>query len=229
MRNAGSGSRGAGRRRILAATGAMLLVDSAPWAQTQLTRKIIDFETSSVGSAPVGFTFALTGGGRPPDWTIVEDASAPAGTKVLSERSADRTDYRFPLAILEALQARDVALAVDFRPVAGTVDQAAGLVWRLRDARNYYVARANALEDNVSLYRVVDGRRIQFAERAVPVPRNQWQRLAVTMAHEMITVSLNGQVQIQATDRTFAAAGRVGIWTKADSVTYFDRLEVDVP
>ncbi len=92
-------------------------------------------------------------------WVVLEDPSAPAGPKVAAETSRDRTDDRFPLAVLDGFEARDVAVSVRFKPVSGTVDQAAGLVARLRDPRNYYIVRANALENNVRLYRVVDGRR----------------------------------------------------------------------
>ena len=127
----------------------------------------------AAGAAPPGFTAALTGGGPPPRWVVLEDPSSPAGSKVLAETSRDRTNDRFPLAVLDGVTARDAVLSVRFSPVDGRVDQAAGLVLRYRDARNYYIARANALEDNVRLYRVVDGRRIQFAGVDVRVPRGQ--------------------------------------------------------
>jgi hypothetical protein len=185
-----------------------------------------DFEDAAVGTAPRGFSFALTGGGAPVRWTVLEDPSSSAGPKVLAETSRDRTDNRFPLAILEGVTVRDVAVSVRFRPVSGTVDQAAGLVVRLRDARNYYIARANALENNVRLYRVVDGRRIQFAGVDTRVPRDHWQALGLRIDGDRLAVSLDGRELFTATDRTFAEAGRVGLWTKADSVTHFDAFEV---
>ena len=132
----------------------------------------------------------------------------------------------FPLAILDGFEARDVAFSVRFRPVSGSVDQAAGLVVRLRDPRNYYIVRANALEDNVRLYRVVDGRRTQFAGVDVRVPRDRWQALGLRVAGGRFEVSLDGRTLFSATDRTFAESGRVGLWTKADSVTHFDAFEV---
>jgi hypothetical protein len=159
-------------------------------------------------------------------WVVLEDPSAPAGPKVVAETSRDRTSDRFPLAILDGFEARDVAISVRFRPVSGTVDQAAGLVVRLRDSRNYYVARANALEDNVRLYRVVDGRRTQFAGVDVAVPRDRWQTLGLRAEGDRIEVSLDGRTLFSATDRAFGEAGRVGLWTKADSLTHFDALEV---
>ena len=110
-----------------------------------------DFEAVTAGAVPPDFSFALTGGGPPPRWVVLDDASSHVGQRVLAETSRDRTDTRFPLAILDGFEARDVALSVRFRPMDGRVDQAAGLVVRYRGARNYYVARANALEDNVRL------------------------------------------------------------------------------
>ena len=175
---------------------------------------------------PPGFSFALTGRGGPVRWVVLEDPSAPAGAKVVAETSQDRTSDRFPLAILDGFEARDVAISVRFKPVSGTVDQAAGLMVRLRDPRNYYIARANALENNVRLYRVVDGRRAQFAGVDVPVPRDRWQTLGLRVESDRLEVALDGRSLFSTTDRTFREAGRVGLWTKADSLTHFDALEV---
>jgi hypothetical protein len=146
---------------------------------------------------------------------------------VLAETSRDRTSARFPVAVMEGFEVRDVTVKASFRPVDGRVDQAAGLVVRYRDARNYYVARANALEDNVRLYHLVDGRRTQFAGIDIRVPRNRWQTLGLAVRGDRFEVSLNGQVVFGATDRTFPGAGRVGLWTKADSLTHFDALEAE--
>jgi hypothetical protein len=184
------------------------------------------FEDARTGEPPPGFSFALTGRGGPVRWVVLEDPSAPAGARVVAETSGDRTSDRFPLAILEGFEARDVAVSVRFKPVGGTVDQAAGLVVRLRDPRNYYIARANALENNVRLYRVVDGRRTQFAGVDVPVPRDRWQSLGLRVQGDRLSVSLDGRELFAATDRTFRDAGRVGLWTKADSLTHFDNLEI---
>ena len=196
-------------------------------AAAQARARRFDFEDAAAGAPPRGFASALTGGGAPVRWVVLEDPSSPAGPKVLAETSKDRTSDRFPLAILDGFEGRDVAVSVRFRPVSGTVDQAAGLVVRLRDPRNYYIARANALEDNVRLYRVVDGRRTQFAGVDVRVPRDRWQTLGLRVEGARFEVSLDGRTLFSATDRTFAEAGRVGLWTKADSVTHFDALGVE--
>jgi hypothetical protein len=211
------------RRGLLGLLG---LAAAGRQAAAQSQRQRIDFEAAAVGAPPPGFTVALTGGGPPPRWAVLEDTSAPAGPKVLAEISRDRTDTRFPLVVLDGFAARNVAASVRFRPMEGRVDQAAGLVLRYRDAGNYYVARANALENNVRLYRVVDGRRTQFAGVDARVPRDQWQALGLRVMGDRFEVVLEGRVLFSATDRTFADAGQVGLWTKADSLTHFDGFEV---
>jgi hypothetical protein len=212
------------QRRSLLGLGGLAMVAGQAAAQSHERR--VDFEAASLGAPPPGFTIALTGGGPPPRWVVLEDPSAPVGPKVLAETSRDRTDTRFPLAVLDDVSARDAALSVRFRAIDGRVDQAAGLVLRYRDARNYYVARANALENNVRLYRVVDGRRIQFAGIDAPVPRDRWQTLGLRVEGDRFEVMLDGRGLFSATDRTFTNAGQVGLWTKADSLTHFDAFEV---
>ncbi|MSO89031.1 MAG: hypothetical protein EXQ89_03560 [Rhodospirillaceae bacterium] len=189
--------------------------------------EIFDFENATVGTMPSGFSAALTGGGAI-KWTIVEDSSSPSGAKVLTEISADVTDYRFPIAILESIQARGVEMRVRFKAVAGRIDRAAGLVARLKDKDNYYIVRANALEDNIGLYKVVGGRRIQFGGVEYPVPPGRWHELGLAIEDDRFYVTFNGRLLFSTTDRdrTFTEPGRVGLWTKADSLTRFDGLTV---
>ena len=221
MEKATRSARSAAAARLAAACAGLGATAAAQGPQSPRT-----FEDAAAGAPPPGFSFALTGRGGPVRWVVLEDPPAPAGPKVAAETSRDRTEDRFPLAILDGFEARDVAVSVRFRPVSGTVDQAAGLVARLRDPRNYYIVRANALENNVRLYRVVDGRRVQFAGVDVPVPRDRWQTLGLRVEGDRLEVSLDGRTLFSATDRTFPGAGRVGLWTKADSLTHFDALEV---
>jgi hypothetical protein len=187
----------------------------------------VNFEDWPVGGPPPSpFETGLTGKGRPVRWALLEDPDAPDGPTVLAETSGDTTSDRFPLAILKDFEARDVEVRVRFKPIAGEVDQAAGLMVRVRDADNYYIARANALEGNVRLYKVVDGERRQFAGADVEVPRGTWQELGLTVEGDRFAVALDGKELFRATDQTFAGTGRVGLWTKADSVTHFDGLIV---
>lgn len=185
-----------------------------------------DFQADAVGSPPAGFSFGRTGDGRPGRWVVQLDPTAPAGDHVLAQVDADRTDYRFPVAAADAPAPRDLRAEVRCKPVSGTVDQACGLVFRYRDADNYYVARANALEDNVNLYRVVAGRRRQIAGWAGKVTSGAWHKLAVEARGDRLLVLWEGEAVIDAKDDTFKEAGKVGVWTKADSVTSFDALRV---
>ena len=156
-----------------------------------------------MGSVPPGFSPGLTGKGPSPAWKVVDDPTAPAGPRVVAETSGDRTNDRFPLLILDGFEARDVQVAVAFKPVSGRVDQAAGIVVRLKDADNYYIARANALEDNVRLYKVVGGKRSQFAGTDVEIPLGRWQTLGLGVQGDRLEVRLNGNVLFEAHDRTF--------------------------
>jgi hypothetical protein len=98
---------------------------------------------------------------------------------------------------------------------------------RLKDANNYYIARANALEGNVRLYKVVGGKRSQFAGKDVAVPSSKWQTLGLGVQGDRLEVRLDGKLLFEARDQTFKDAGKVGLWTKADSVTYFDDLRAE--
>ena len=212
----------------LAAVGWLTLASSVavPVAWAAGDQVVVDFENMAPGAAPSGFTTGLTGKGKPVRWTVVEDDTAPRGPKALAETSRDDTSYRFPLVVYDGLVAKDVDVSVRFKPVAGEVDQAAGLTVRVLDTDNYYVARANALEDNVRLYKVVDGDRRQFAGADAEVQQGKWQTLGLRAEGDRFEVSLNGDVLFSATDGTFRQAGRVGLWTKADSLTHFDDLVV---
>jgi hypothetical protein len=179
----------------------------------------------------------MTNGGEPPRWVIVHDATSPAGSKVLAQLSEDRTSGRFPLAIHPGSMIADGRIAVRFKPVSGHVDQAAGLVWRYRDENNYYIVRANALENNVVLYKVENGRRIPLGpvgrsddygvKHAVPLER--WSTLALRFDGKRFAVYFDGRPLFEVMDETFTEPGSVGVWTKADSVTYFDGFEIDAP
>ena len=185
-----------------------------------------DFQGDAPGKAPGGFSFARTGEGSTGRWEVRIDPSSPAGDHVLAQVDADDTDYRFPVAVTDAPQPKDLRVEVRCKPVSGKVDQACGLVARYRDADNYYVARANALEDNVNLYHVVKGRRRQIQGWSGKVSSNAWHTLALELRGDHLRVLWDGKPIIDATDQTFAEAGKVGLWTKADSVTYFDGLTV---
>ncbi len=184
------------------------------------------FEGDRVGTGPTGFSFGRTGSGRVGHWVVLADKGAPSGANVLAQVDADETDYRFPIAIANEPVLRDLRLSVRCKPVSGKVDQACGLVFRDRDENHYYLARANALENNVRLYHVVDGRRRQIAGWNGRVSGGAWHELRVDARGDHLEVFWDGQKVLDAHDQTFRDAGKVGVWTKADSVTYFDDLSV---
>jgi hypothetical protein len=197
--------------------------------------EIINFDTAPVGALPSGWTSAMTHTGGAPKWEVVADSTAPSKPNVLAQLSNDPADGRFPLAIFEKANFKDGELSVRTRAISGKVDQGAGLVWRYRDPNNYYLTRANALEDNVVLYKVERGRRSSIAPKGTAhgtygvkhkVPSQVWNTLRVTFHGPQFAVYFNGEKLFEVEDSTFTEAGKVGLWTKADSVIHFDDFEV---
>jgi hypothetical protein len=183
-----------------------------------------------VGAEPDGCAPALTGGGGPTKWRNVQtDADDHLGLGI-AEESRDATDYRFPLCIVEGpafAALGNVDVSVRLRPVMGKVDQAGGIAIRLKDANNYYVVRANALENNVRLYAVIDGDRRQFAGKNVVVAPTQWHTLRLRAVGDRFTVYFDTALLFEATDRRINEPGRVALWTKADSLTEFVDLTIE--
>lgn len=212
---------------VLSIVLAASLLAAGPRALAETGAIMIAIGQMKLGSAPTGFTFARTGKGAASEWTVTEDQTASTG-RAIEQTSTDRTDYRFPLAIHESLSAVNLDVEIRFKAVAGKIDQAGGIAVRLQDADNYYVVRANALEDNVRFYRVVQGRREQLEGADLKVTANQWHTLRLRAEGERFTVSYDGKMLFGVIDKTFAEAGRVALWTKADSVTRFDRISIQI-
>ncbi len=209
-----------------AAAGTAVAPEAAAPLQTPGKELTYNFDKDKPGQLPTGFHGALTGHGKPGNWTVQADTAAPSKPNVLAQTSADKTDYRFPLAVADDGSFADMDLAVKFKAVSGKVDQAGGVIFHLQDANNYYVVRANALENNFNLYKVVAGRRREITGTNVTVPSGQWHELRVEVRGNRITCYFNGAKKIDTTDNTFANPGKIGLWTKADSVTSFDDLTV---
>ena len=193
-----------------------------------------DFEDDEPGNVPAGFTSALTGSGGPAEWVVLHQVDAPSGRKVVAQVSADRTNRRYPLLIDDKSKAQDVDVSVRFKPISGTVDQAAGIVWRYQDKDNYLIVRANALENNVVAYKVEKGKRSSIGIRGDPssygvkveVPGGQWNSLRVVAVGQLFEIYLNRGKLFEVESATFMKAGQIGLWTKADSVTHFDDLKI---
>jgi 3-keto-disaccharide hydrolase len=211
----------------LMAAVALALTAAMTTASAQTGKRAWSFDQDPVGKMPQGFASALTGRGTIGQWSVTKDDSAPSPPNVLAQTSADKTDYRFPLTIAEDTNYKDLALSVKFKTISGEVDQGAGLVFRLKDKDNYYVTRANALEDNFRLYHVVRGRRVQFAGANFKVTSNAWHEIKVEARGNEFKCFYDGQLKITAKDDTFKDAGKIGLWTKADSVIHFDDLTVE--
>ena len=182
-----------------------------------LQAQTVIFDGASTGQLPNDWTGTKTGDGKP-NWTIAKDDTAPSKPNVLKQ--SGEADY--PIAVKNDTSLKDGFVEVKFNPVSGKEDQAAGVVWRYQDANNYYIARANALEGNVRIYHFVNGKRTQFKGVKIDVPTGQWQSLRVEFSGEASKVIFNGKPLFDATDATIKGAGKVGVWTKADSVTLFD-------
>ena len=176
-----------------------------------------NFDTTAAGAAPAGWKCGVTGRGSP-RWQVEADATAPSKPNVLKQAGSGT----FPWCVKNGVSIADGFVEVKFKSISGREDQAGGVMWRWKDGDNYYVARANALEDNVSLYYTEGGSRRTIKYVDAPVPRNVWHTLRVEFAGKRIKVSLDGKTYIEADDAHIAGAGAVGVWTKADSVTAFD-------
>ena len=177
----------------------------------------VNFDDATPGAAPPGWTATKTGKGEA-KWTIEKDDTAPSKPNVLKQ-SGEAT---YPVCLKNGTSLKDGFVEVKFKPVAGKEDQAGGLVWRARDPDNYYIARANALEDNVTIYHTIKGKRTEKKRTNTKVASNQWHTLRVDFSGDHFTVAFDGKKAIEWDDQTFTEPGMVGVWTKADSVTLFD-------
>jgi len=197
---------------------------------------LFDFEDAPLDEVPPRFTAALNGGGGPIDWRVVARKDAASGGKVLAQLSADRTDVRYPHVVSDEIVARDVEVSVSFKTISGKVDASGGVMFRYLDADNFYVVRANALEGNVVAYKTEGGKRSSIGVKGkrdaygldVDVPHGAWNRLRVVAKGSLFTIFLNERMVFEVEDETFKGAGKVGLWTKADAVTEFDDLRVQI-
>lgn len=186
-----------------------------------------NFDKEELGRPPQDFLFTVTGSGAAGQWEIRRDPDAPSAPMAVVQVSEDDTDSRFPMALAPAKPFRDGRVSVRFKPTRGRVDQAGGLAVRFQDKDNYLLVRANALEGNVRLYRVVKGKREQLATTDLKVEANTWHALEVVLDGETFRATLDGQAAGEARDSTFGGTGGVGLWTKSDSVTAFDDLVIE--
>ena len=188
--------------------------------------KIIDFDSATLGQMPQGWSAAVTNGRVAPQWQVLRDTSAPTQPYVLARVSSYPEDH-FPLAILDTMAVRDGDISVRVKPLAGRPEQTGGVVFRYRDANNYYFVRANALEHSVGLFKVLKGQMYPLAAGVRhDIPANAWSILKVAVRGSKFQVYVNHRRLLQAQDETFGGSGKVGLWTRGDSATYFDDFRV---
>ena len=191
------------------------------------TAETVNFDDMKVGAPPPGWTATQTGSGSA-KWSVEKDDSAPSKPNVLKQSGV----ATFPVCIKDDTSLKDGFVEVKFKPVSGKEDQAGGVIWRAKDANNYYIARANALEGNVVLYKTVNGKRssLDILGRKggygvkETVTSGQWHTLRVEFAGNHFKLIFDGKHLFAVEDTTFTEAGKVGVWTKADSVTLFDNF-----
>jgi hypothetical protein len=218
---------GSGRMRHLRICWAVIAAAFFLLEINDMANHAVSFENAKIGATPEGWTSTLTGSGDP-KWTIESDRTAPSKLTVL--RQSGRATY--PLILKNDTNIKNGFVEMKFKAIAGSEDRAAGIVWRAKDANNYYVVRANALEDNVVLYKTVKGSRssLDIVGRKggyginTAVPSGTWHTLRIDFEGSRFSVSFNGKQLFEVEDSTFTEAGKVGLWTKADSVTLFDEV-----
>ncbi len=210
--------------------GGALIAAAAIWLASAAAAQTIMFENDTPKKPPKDFEFGLAGEGGPGVWQVVTDKTAQGG-KALAQLSTNRAANRFLVAIYNPTVFANGEITTRCKPISGRTDQACGVIIRATNPQNYYIARANNLEDNVRFYRIHNGQRQQLATaEGVKVPRGQWHTLALRVEGNRYTVIFNGKTMHTTTDTTTGEPrpieGRAGLWVKSDSVTHFDRIEI---
>lgn len=202
--------------------------------------KKFDFSEVRENQTPPGFRSVVNGQGRPGDWKVILDevpplmprltAQASALTKqsVLAQLAQDSTDEHFPLLIFEDEMYGDFSLTTRFKAVRGSAEQMAGIAFRIQNETNYYVIRASSLGNTFKFYRVVNGVRGVPVGVDVAIPSGVWHEMTVECKDNQIRASLDGKESINLTDKVDPLkSGKIGFWTKSDSVSYFADTKID--
>ena len=188
---------------------------------------VLGFGNEAGDAPPKGWTAAKTGRGEGSVWKVVADDTAPSKARVVLAQTASGPKGLFNLCVADDASFRDLELSVAFKAVRGDIDRGGGLVWRYQDNDDYYLARMNPLEDNFRVYKVVGGKRTQLGTKEdLKAPSGEWHVITVAQAGDRITCLLDGRKYLEVKDDAITAAGKVGVWTKADAQTYFDGLKV---
>ncbi len=212
---------------------AALVLGTMTWADADGEKadddgeRTISFSKKELGNVPKGWTVDQTGSGEGSVWKVVADETSPSKTGYVLAQTAKSRGSVFNLCVVDGSKYRDVEIEVAFKSVQGRIDQGGGPVWRYQDADNYYIARFNPLEDNYRFYKVIGGKRTQLATKeGIKVAAGEWHTLEIEHVGNRIECELDGKVILTATDDSIKKAGKVGLWTKADAQTYFDKFTV---
>ncbi len=188
---------------------------------------VMSFDDAAVGTVPAGWRIAETAGkGKTAKWAVVKDESAPSKPNVLAVTETKNSGHTFNLAIAENATYKDLEVELKVKAVSGKQDQGGGPMWRVQDENNYYVARWNPLEDNFRVYYVKNGKRRQIASAKVKADPKKWHEIEVEHVGNTIVAEFDDKKLIEVKDSTFSEAGKIGLWTKADAATKFDKVEV---
>jgi len=188
---------------------------------------VLNFDRDKPGQLPANFSQHVTGKGQPGIWKVVAETDAISKPNVVEQTSRKYFGYHFNVLVNDSTDFSDIELTLHFKAIYGKDDQGGGPIWRYRDANNYYIARANPLENNFRVYKVIDGNRKMLSTVNIPITAHKWHTIQIKNVGDHIQCSYDGQLYLNVHDSTFTH-GKIGLWTKADAVTQFDDLSVKV-
>ncbi|MBI5185208.1 MAG: hypothetical protein HZA01_05720 [Nitrospinae bacterium] len=185
-----------------------------------------NFDKETAGKPPKGFSNQAAGPENPGRWKVVEDKTAPTPPHAFAQASSENSGDRFNLAVIEDTEYGNLALEIKLKAVSGKEDQGGGPIWRYQDPDNYYIARVNPLENNFRVYKVVNGNRKQLSTANLKIASGEWHTIKIINKDDKIECYYDERLYLEARDGAFKK-GKIGLWTKADAITYFDNLEVE--
>jgi hypothetical protein len=212
--------------RWISMTGLVAVLGGFLLASDQKARAF-KFKKEDLGRVPAGWKAAKTGTGEGSVWKVVSDDTAPSKSGYVLAQTAESPNNVFNICVADDANYKDVEISVAFKAMTGKLDQGGGVVWRYKDANNYYIARMNPLEDNFRVYKVQDGKRTQFASAEVKIPTGTWHTMKIEHRGDHIVCYLDDKQHLDVHDSTFNDAGKIGLWSKADAQSYFDGLKVE--
>ncbi len=195
-----------------------------------LRQYFLDFENVPLGTIPDGWKIEATRQRGPlATWEVIEDDKAPSGQKVLAlTRVNHDSGSTFNLCWTNKVEFLNGEISVRFKPVTGRIDQGGGIMWRVQDRNNYYVARFNPLEDNFRIYFVANGHRMMINSARVRLSSDRYHTMKIVQHDDTYECYLDGKRYLHGTDERFKSKGGVGLWTKADAATRFDDFKVEL-